>query len=257
MAKLTITSELDVAPSKLYAHNVTVNGLAWCKQLSPDDYSLRIVLAQVDQGASISWAGEHGDEGIYLLSGALDLDGHHCPEGGAIIVESGVRATVGADAPSTFVHTARSASAPPTSGPLGAPEVEDHGCHVIGPNGWHQSGNGQDFTARWFTDGSCPTCRISLFRVDHRHGFAGDFHSHSQDEIIYVMNGSVELGRREYGPGTAFCITANTRYRVAYPHGGDFLNYRADVSEHRTSDSNAPALETALAQGGRVVADFR
>jgi quercetin dioxygenase-like cupin family protein len=230
--------------------------LEWCKQLSPDDYSLRLVLAQVDESGSVSWTRDHGDEGIYILSGALDVDGHMCPQGGAIIVESGVQATVRAKAASTFVHTAQSAAKQRGSGPLGPPQQKGHQCHVVGPDGWHQSGNGTDFTARWFADGSCPTWRISLFRVDHQHGFAGDVHSHSEDEIIYVLEGSVRLGKREYGQGTAVCIAANTRYRVSYPRGGDFLNYRADVSEHRIGD-RTPTLETALAQGGRVVADFR
>ena len=174
-----------------------------------------------------------------------------------MVVESGVPATLTARQRTTIVHCSPTATDVPTDGLYGAPESHGHTVHVLGENGWFLSGAQEGVRTTWFADSTCPTCRISFFRVEHPPGFAGNFHSHSQDEIIFVLNGIVRLGPHGYGPGTALNIPANVPYRVSYPEGADFLNYRRDVSEQSYGKEGPPRLEGALARGGRLVEDFR
>jgi len=84
-------------------------------------------------------------------------------------------------------------------------------------------------------DSACPTCANWL----HENRFppsgpptseeeARGVHSHSEDEIIFVTSGSMRLGRKLAGPGTAIAIRAGTLYSFAPgPEGLAFINYRA------------------------------
>jgi hypothetical protein len=83
-------------------------------------------------------------------------------------------------------------------------------------------------------DAGCATCHVWL----HENRFPGGnatrqdaeagIHSHSEDEIIFVLDGEVRLGARLYGPGTALAIAADTLYSfTAGPNGLHFANFRA------------------------------
>ena len=46
----------------------------------------------------------------------------------------------------------------------------------------------------WFSDGSCPTCRMAFFVVDRRdltEDRSAASHSHSEDEIIHLIDGGI------------------------------------------------------------------
>ena len=45
-------------------------------------------------GAPVAWGADHGGEGLYVVSGSLEVDSKVCLAGGAIVVESGVPAIV-------------------------------------------------------------------------------------------------------------------------------------------------------------------
>jgi quercetin dioxygenase-like cupin family protein len=257
MAKLAIINERDVAESGYpELERWTTTGSMRVRDLSPQDYSLRLLVVDADPGANVSWDSHHGDEGLHVLSGELEVEGKACPAGGAIVIESGVRATVAARSATRFVHCSPRDLHAPTDGLYGPPAPDGHGVHVLGPAGWFASGKREGVTATWFCDSTCPTCRISFFVVAHGPGFAGNLHTHSQDEIIYVLEGDVALGPRRYGPGTAFNIPGNVAYRTSYPDGSTFLNFRRDVSEQRTGRGGVPVLEGALARDGWLVGDF-
>ena len=52
-------------------------------------------------------------------------------------------------------------------------------------------------------------------------------HSHSADEIIFILDGAMLMGRRRITPGMAMAIDGDTRYRVGVPEEGlAFLNFR-------------------------------
>lgn len=103
-------------------------------------------------------------------------------------------------------------------------------------------------------DSDCPSCEVWL----HENHFTGTeapmpeeaargVHSHSEDEIIVVLDGSMRLGRRLVGPGTALAIAANTLYSFTPgPDGLSFINFRS----HRPGDirfAQGPAMsETGI-----------
>ncbi len=103
-------------------------------------------------------------------------------------------------------------------------------------------------------DSDCPTCEVWL----HENHFSGieapapeeaarGVHSHSEDEIIVVLEGSMRLGSRLVGPGTALAIAADTLYSFTPgPDGLSFVNFRA----HRPGDirfAHGPAMsETGI-----------
>ena len=186
-------------------------------------------MLEVAAGTALTWPEAHGEEAIYVLNGGLEVDGKACPNGGAVIVESDVPITA-------------------------------HGVHVVGPAGWFVSGSQDGSHARWFSDGTCPFCHIVLFDVS-----AGEdpgrsrAHTHSADEIIYVVSGQMRLGRRLVPAGTSLCISSGTRYaQSAGPGGCTFLNYRKESSQQQYYGPGEPDYllpETALGRGGYVVGD--
>jgi hypothetical protein len=153
------------------------------------------------------------------------------------------------------VHVGSAAPGLPAGGVLGAPEPDGHGVHVVDRRGRFVSGNPDGVHAVWFADGTCPTCRIQLFTVHAGAGVSGGGgHSHSEHEVVYVLDGSIRLGAHHFGVGSSLSIPANVRYAVSNgPDGHVFLNYRAGVSEQVYDRGGPSLLETALARGGRAV----
>jgi len=232
--------------------------------VSPDSYSLWMVVSELDDGAVLEWDDAHGDDGVYVIRGALAVDAANgpsarCPRDGAVVVESGVACTVRAIGVTTVVHCGAHDPAPPANGLYGAPSAEGHCVHVVGDNGWFASGSREHVAVRWFADSTCPTCRIALFHVWQAVGGVRDrSHTHTQDELIYLLGGSVIVGGVEHGPGTCLAIPALTRYSLmSGPDGFAILNFRRDVSVQAYRPGEPEELEGALARGGTAVNDLR
>ena len=65
-------------------------------------------------------------------------------------------------------------------------------------------------------------------------GFETAVHSHTQDEIIYVIEGNLRLGKRTLGPGSVLLIQRDTQYQFqAGEDGVQFLNTRPGPAEYR------------------------
>jgi hypothetical protein len=256
----TATGIDDVVPSTGYAAPRRASGVRWSKRVSPEPYSIWMAVAELDDGGTIEWDDDHGDDGVYVMRGALEVDrASRCPADGAVIVESGVPCTARAIGITTVVHCGARDAEPPSDGLYDAPAAMGHGVHVLGERGWFASGNRERVAVRWFADATCPTCRIALFHVVRAEGGVRDrSHTHTQDELIYVVGGSVVVGGVEHGPGTCLAIPALTRYSLTSgDHGFAILNYRRDVSVQAYRAGEPEELEGALARGGTVVNDFR
>lgn len=266
MAKFTIVDGATVAPNDSYpAPFATLSGSATARLMSPDDYSTWMIDAELAPGATLAWPDVHGDEGVYVVSGAVrvvsingEADSRICPTDGCVVIESGAEAQIEAIETTRIVHVGPYQPDPPSEGLYGPPSPEGHSVHVVGPGGWFASGGRENVVARWFADSTCPTCRMAFFHVARTDGYAKDLpHTHTQDEIIYILDGSIILGRHEYGPGHALCIPANVRYSVTTgPNGMAFLNYRPDVSVQAYGTAKDPELEGGIVRGGTEVADF-
>ncbi len=237
MTKLTIVHEREVEPAR--DHPAT--GLRWSKLLTPPDYPLWLYLAELDAGGEITWSRHHGDEAVYVFAGELDVDGRRCPAGGAVIVESGVPATVRATTATRIGHYGARDGGTPATGSC---------VHVVGPKGIATFGDPATVAARFLADAACPTCRLALFEVTRDRERPGRPHSHSADEIIFITAGTMVLGARQLGPGTALSIPGGVRY--AEGSGSDgcvFLNYRPQASD-RTDYVKGEAPVTAPERAG-------
>src|SRR5438477_1258942 len=264
MAKFTAIARDEVASSTTYAApDRQATGVRSSTRVSPDDYSIWMVDSLLDDGAELVWSGPHGDDGVYVIEGELDVthDGvvRRCPTEGAVIVESDVECRARAVGPTRVLHVGAYDPAPPTDGMYGPPARDGHTVHAVGDKGWYQSGGGVHYLARWFADSTQSSSRIALFHVALHEAHRRDIpHSHSQDELIYIMDGSLVMGRSEYMPGTCLALPANVRYSVTTGANGiKFVNFRRDASMQEYGKVKEPELESAIARGGRLVGDFR
>lgn len=255
-----ITDERDVVPASADPTFGAGAGAEACRMLSPADFDLWLAVLEVASGTTLSWPGLHGEEGLYVLSGELEVGGERCARGGAVIAESDVAVTVRTTAPSRLVHVGSRSPATEGGSERRAPATDNHGVHVVGPRGWFVSGSEDRSHARWFSDGTCPTCRIALFDVTSAEAPGRSrAHTHSADEIIYIVAGTMRLGRRLVPAGSSLCISGGTRYaQSAGPGGCTFLNYRKESSQQQYYGPGEPdhlLPETALGRGGSVAGD--
>lgn len=260
MAKWTNVSHWDARETSTYQAPREVTGAVTSKRLSPEGYGLWLCDAQLGDGATIAWSGDHSDDALHVMAGELDVGGRRCPSGGAVIVESGAVATAVAVGPTRVLRVGSSDPKPSEWGPLGPPAFDRRAVHVVGPGGMFATGEPERVHAVWFSEGTCDTCRAQLFEVtappdDEPWGKA---HSHSQDEIIYLLDGSVSMGAYAIEPFTALPIRADVRYAlVGGAEGHRFINFRRGVSVQTHAYDPEPLVETAFARGGRATADVR
>lgn len=256
MRKLAIVKQDEVTSTDTYPVPVKVTGLVWSRLMSPPDYALWLAISEIHAGAQLIWDGHHSEQAIYVFSGSLSVGDHTCPAGGAVIIESDVPATVTATERSVIGHWGSWDRVPPTNSLGGPPKSEGHRVHVIGPKGRFTAGDPDNVAVRSFADSTCETCRVSFFEVTRRHERAGRPHSHSADEIIYLTDGTIQLGAYTLQPGTALCIPSEVRYAEgAGPDGAVFLNFRREAS-NRTNVANGQVTSVEIEDGGRSLGHF-
>ena len=129
------------------------------------------------------------------------------------------------------------------------------GVHVVGPRGTYARVTDTG-DSHYFADSTCPTCRITLLYVGRSFAYESPAHSHSQDELVHVLSGHLELGHRRVEPGDTLAIGAGVRYRF---RGGDdgfsFVNYRRGASV-QSQPGVAPLLEGGAVNGFDAVMDL-
>jgi mannose-6-phosphate isomerase-like protein (cupin superfamily) len=221
-----------------------------------DGFPLWVTWAEVAPGGEFTWTGRHGDEGLYVVEGALEFGDCICPSGGAVIIESGTPARVRTPNGAIVVHFGPEDLDPPADGIHGAPAREPRGVHVVGPGGvWAVTDPGRD--TRMFADSTCPHCRITLFFTGRDQEYRSSAHSHSADEILYLLRGRIDFGSYHLGPGDAVAIRGDQRYQFRSGRDGfAFLNYRRDASQ-QTSEGSEPQLEGGRVRGLTFVNDTR
>jgi hypothetical protein len=206
----------------------------------PADFSLWKLEAAVEAGTEIEWGGDHGDEVLYVLTGQLEMAGQMCAEGGAIVVEAGVPAVVRAATATRLLHFGPVQQAAPAEGPLGAAHRDGRTIHAISAEAAAAMRAGP---TAFFTDGSCPTCRVAFFVVDGPARVSAS-HIHSEDEVIHVLNGTMRVGPIRIPAGLALAVEGGRRYGYRTDGRLRFLNYRRDVSTYVREPNGEPQIET-------------
>ena len=116
-------------------------------------------------------------------------------------------------------------------------------------------------TAIWLADSTCETCDITLFEASGGPGAGGMSppHSHSEDEIIHILRGTLLLGDREFGAGSSLCIPHDVRYKLGGgPHDFAYVNYRpgnATATRFVNGKPGQPEPGHAMARNGRATLD--
>ncbi|MGH9211669.1 MAG: cupin domain-containing protein [Acidimicrobiales bacterium] len=248
MVGITMIDAADVHTTDVYDRlGREVAGVVTSRMLSPPGFPLWLAEGVLADSARLAWPEVHGDEVVYVHSGSLAIDGRTCPPGGAVVVESGVATSVEAKGPTRIAHAGPVDAAPPTTGLNGAADPEGHGVHVVGPRGTYAAVTAERDT-HYYADSTCTTCRITLLYTSRTVPYVSPTHSHSVDELIYVLSGELWFGRRRLGPGSTVAIAADRRYGFrSGPEGFAFLNYRADASQQTVERGSPPVME-----GGRV-----
>ena len=246
MAKLTLMPLAELAAEPV------AGGAS--RKFCPDGYSLWIEVLDLAPGAGLTWAPADSDEAVYVAAGETDVaqaksGGRQvcrCPTGGAVIVEQGASAELSSVGTSQVVRFG-------STHPVG---VNGGGVHVFGSRGWGFSGDPAGTHATWFADSTWESTPLTLLRVERDSPRQGPAHHHSQDEIIYLLDGSITLGALEAAPGAILCIPADVRYRItAGPTGYRFLNYRSGPAAQVYERYSAPLLENVAAGDGYLTGD--
>ena len=258
MARIQRVSASEVTVSDHHlAPTCQADAAVESRRVSPDDASLWLVTSTLPAGTTLRWSSEHGDEALYVSEGSLVVDGRECPTRGALVVEAGVATRARAEGPTRVIHMGPRDPTPPTGGLRGPAAPEGHCVHIVGPRGTFER-VGDDRETRFFADSTCPTCRLWLLYTSRTFAYESRTHSHSQDELIHVLHGEIELGSLRLGPGSTLFIAADQPYGFRAGAGGfGFLNYRRDASQMSVRGEDATLVEAGESTGMQPVGDLR
>jgi quercetin dioxygenase-like cupin family protein len=208
---------------------------AW--RLSPEGYRLWMHEVHLPAGAGLSWPDRHGEEAVLVRSGRLRLaDGRDCPAGSVLVVEARSVPAVEAIEPAVLVAMGTVGGALPAGGPAGTVEPGDR-THLLGPRGIAEWARPPAKLTRYYTTSSCPGCRLMLMHSASAERYSSQVHSHTADELIHLLSGSVRVGSTWVEPGDTLAIPADVKYRFeSGDQGYEFVNYRPDASYYVAVD---------------------
>ena len=223
------------------APSVTVSGARRVRNVVPDGYSLWLVESQLDRGAGLVWGVAHGDEAVAVLDGVVEVDGGRVAGGGVVIVEAGVAAALVVAEPARLLHFGPTDPVPPADGPLGPADPAGHTVHVFDELGRCAIDGGR--VAVYYSDAHCPTCRLSLLKNVREPGSRIPSHLHSEDELVYLVAGTAQVGPLTAHAGDVLLVPAGFRYSLRTDDGCVFLNYRRDAAWMTAAPAHPPVLE--------------
>jgi hypothetical protein len=169
----------------------------------------------------------------YVWHGSVMAGGWPLGQGSSLIVEHGEMLEVqGCEAQAELLafHAARPSAHPRAGGHVHllpterVPRKQDLGGSPLPVGGGMHADSGCVTCEVWLHENHFPGGRQPLTPEEEKRGV----HSHSEDEIIFVIDGKIRLGNKLYGPGTAVAIAADTLYSFTTgPDGLSFINFRA------------------------------
>lgn len=210
-------------------------------------HPIHVTVHELSADASLTLTGDPADLALFVWQGSVEAGGAVLDETSSAVVEYGasLQVTAGADGAvvMAFNLSERGADA------LGGGHV-----HILPSDRVPRTdrlGGNEGIGGALHADAGCPTCKVWL----HENSYAmadkeTTVHSHSEDEVIFVHTGSVRLGNRIYGPGTALAITANTKYGFfSGPDGLGFVNFRGSSPTYTSGDGKTVMDEAELWRG--------
>lgn len=193
-------------------------------------FPLQLHLHELEPGESLTIGPMPAACVVYVWHGGVEAGGHDLVSGSSIIVEHGESLAITGVAAGTRLLAF--AAVDPD-----AKQGEGGHVHLLPASNVPRSDDlgAGGVSGAMHADADCPTCSVWL----HENRFgpteplseadqAKGIHSHSEDEIIFVIDGEMRLGNKLAGPGTALAIAADTLYSFTPgPKGLSFINFRA------------------------------
>lgn len=228
MSKLTVRTRDEAEPSALPgAYSGTAAAAAY---YAGARQPLHLHLIEIAAGETLQIRSGAVDQLAYVWHGAVTAGGRSLAAGSSLIVEHGASLELVGGAQASVVLAFSAAQAPTR------PRAGGH-VHLLPAERAPRSdalGGVAGLGGVMHADADCPSCELWL----HENQFAGraapaqgdeaGVHCHSEDEIIFVLDGDLRLGDRLYGPGTALAIAADAFYSFSPgPDGLRFVNFRA------------------------------
>jgi hypothetical protein len=245
MTKRQASYEVDAEPTDGYgAPYCSAVGRASSSLFHPEDFSLWRLDAALTAGTELEWATRHGDEALFVLAGELDVDGQRCAEEGVVIIEADSRPNVRAIEGTHLLHFGSTETEAPSDSLFGPPRRPGGDIHVFSLKDGEAL---RTMATTYFSDGTCPTCRIAFFTVDLMSVTTPktySSHLHSEDELIHVLDGTMKVGANRVSTGRAAAIPRDLRYRFATDGPLRFLNYRRAASTMLEAPDGPLELET-------------
>jgi hypothetical protein len=197
--------------------------------------------------SGLTVVGDRADVALFVWKGAVTAGGAALAEKASAVVERGASLRVEAGAGGATVLAFNLAA--------GGEGGKDGGhVHLLPRDRVPQTealGGNEGIGGALHADAQCPTCSVWL----HENSYAmadkeTALHSHSEDEVIFVHTGSIRLGNRIYGPGTALAIAADTKYEFfSGPDGLGFVNFRGTSPTYTSADGSMVLDEAELWRG--------
>lgn len=164
--------------------------------------------------ATIRVDGADEDHVFYVLDGALTVGGARIGPGGVMSV--GRRGAAEIKGRGELLHYLGDAETRPD---------RPGGCVHILAQGWTEHTEVTSHTL--YLDSSCPCCSVWLHRTRSDPGRFVAPHHHTEDEIICVAEGAMDLGARSIATGGAVGVGRETVYSfTSGAQGLTFVNFR-------------------------------
>lgn len=200
--------------------------------LSGDKDPIHAWLHRLGKGEKLTIGPMANDCLGYVWEGEVTAGGIRLGAGSSLIAEHGESVTIeGSGDGDALVLTFRGA------GPASHGRAGGH-VHLLPaervPNAGELAGSA-GVSGMMHSDSECETCSVWL----HENHFgpskplppemvARGVHSHTEDEVIFIIRGSIRLGQKLFPAGTAVAIAGDTMYSIAPgPEGMSFINFRA------------------------------
>ncbi len=218
MKKIAITERAPDAISREDTTGVAFTGdIASRKIVDKDDFRLSLWRHELAPGAAIHLDRPAEDHIFYVVDGELLVGGTPVPPRGA--------ASIGAGAISEVSGGAQGATVLEYVGDAETRPDKPGGCVHILSQPWMEHTTVSSHAL--YFDSSCPNCSVWLHMTRVDKGGATPPHYHTEDEIICVVQGDMNLGTRSIATGGAVGVAKQVVYSFeAGDEGLGFVNFR-------------------------------
>jgi mannose-6-phosphate isomerase-like protein (cupin superfamily) len=188
-------------------------------------HSLTLWVHEMQPRSVLNWQSPDVDHMLYVWKGSAAANGIDAGPDQPLVVERGSAGTIEAGpSGATVAHFYESAV-------VGSHSERRAGGHIhVCPKGGQFAKKDEERAATHmvWADAHCPTCQLWLHKSSFRKVRAqSEPHLHNEDEIIFVVEGEVLVGRA-HKPGTAIAVAEGTTYAfgIGQPDSA-FINFRA------------------------------